>query len=676
MPHRHNVPSEIEPVDDISICVPIPNHPDYIGAFLWALRQLTTAHFWQQPDDLSAVQVRRVMMDRTFKPVLDLLDSGVWCGDSDDCIEYPPNNDDIITYAPQDPFTQPGHKPPGYILPPFIRFADFLPDMFLGFAESLTGYAPNDVLTVLGSLPIDASWDELDEVLVNGLPRFSVNVSGKGRLLIHFLSVPFGGRALVSIDIELNPGDIIDGLLNDGFRLIELERDLSSFPPEIDIDHIEEIEFDEEGAHTVYVQFLPIVDDAIIPVGFGGGLRKVEWCGKDVTDIMIDCEYINDCIETNPDIVSLEQITVVIMTQGTEEFLQELEDMYVDSPTDINPLIPTVAPDAAERNALCHAICAWLRLYCEAKKTAIRQSSFLSQSWNALQNAIVDAYGLLNNVVGFIVPDGLFSCFVSNAEALTALSDTALIDDLICCLYDELDGITLLQGSLAGALAACSGNDLVCLLQNDMSLQHELNFFYIYGRTLERQNAGTIFDCPCEDFGQMYIEYDFTVSNHGFYSSNGTWQAGIGWVANVTSSGSDYTASMTIFKDFVGALPIGWAGGFVYDALSNCGIEQQGWAIAKDEVSVGFGQIGVINNGDDNHITWTRNTAVPYAPVEYDRVAYYGTAKCCGCGEGKFIITKARMWIDDSSPIKGIPSDTYPQGLGGNGSSSLTFWES
>lgn len=680
MPHRHKIPDVIEPSDDISICVPLPNHPDYIAAFLFALKQMTLDRYWQHTEDLAALTVRQVIADRTLKPVLDLLASGVWCGDSDDCIEYPSSNDDVLSYAPQNPFTQPGFVPDGYLLPPFTRFADivpdFLPDWFAGLlvslAEGLTGYDANDVLITIGSIPLTVDFDDL---LTDGLPKITVTVSGKGRLLLHLLNVPFGGRALISVDVEFNPIDIINGLFNDGFRLVELERDYSSVPPELDIDHIEEIEFDEDGEHTVYITFLPVLDDALVPLLYGGGIRKIEWCGKDVTDVTIDCDYIQDCFEANPDNVARDNIVMVQVEQSTQDFLDELENQYTDSPQDINPLIPDALPNAGERNALCHAIGAWVRLYCEAKKSEIRQASFLSQAWNAIQTAIVNAYGLIDNTMGFIIGHDLFSCFVSNSEALAALSDETAIENLICCLYDELSGITLLQGSLEGALNACSGNDLVCLILNDLNLQHELNFFYIYGRTLERQNGGEIFECDCEVFDRMYIEYDFTVSSHGFTSTDATWQAGVGWVGNITQpSSGNYRAAATIVKQFPITGKI-FAGGMVFSAVSNCGIEEHWWFYFLDGIAQGGRQVGNMPNADDYHITFSNATS--YAPEDFDEVRFrINPADCDGVEpHGKGVISKARIWLDGTSAIKGIPSDNAPTGLPAGGSTSMDYWQ-
>lgn len=174
-----------------------------------------------------------------------------------------------------------------------------------------------------------------------------------------------------------------------------------------------------------------------------------------------------------------------------------------------------------------------------------------------------------------------------------------------------------------------------------------------------------------------YLEWDFTLSDHGFTSTNATWQAGIGWVGTpVHIGGGDYRARCTISKEFhADALPIGFGGGMVYDTWSNCGIESQQWTMIKDALSVGFGQVGSIGTGDDIHITWNASSAVPYNAVEFDTVTFDINPACCGCGGGKGIITKARQWVSPDSPILGIKSTLYPQGLGPNGSGSLDYWQ-
>lgn len=564
MPHRHKIPAVIEPSDDVSVCVPLPNHPDYIAAFLFTLKQMTLDRYWQHTEDLAALTVRQVMLDRTLKPVLDQLAAGIWCGDSDDCIEYPPNNDEIISYSPQDPFTQPGHAPSGYLFPPFTRFADIVPDfipdwfanLIVGFAEGLTGYDANDVLVTIGSIPLTVDFDDL---LTDGLPKITVNVSGKGRLLLHLLNVPFGGRALISVDVEFNPIDIINGLFTDGFRLVELERDYSSIPPELDVDHIEEIELDEEGEHTIYITFLPVLDDSLIPLLYGGGFRKVEWCGKDVTDVNIDCDYIQDCFDVNPDNLALQNITVVTMEQTTQEFLDELEQSYDGTnPNSINASIPTDAPDdLQEFEALCYAIETWLNQYAQAKMSKLRAKNGLSQFWADVQAGIVAAYGGLNNVLGFILPDDIFGCFVSDNDAISALSDSAALDEVKCELYNELSEIALLETSLEGAINAAVGSlagtaqDIACVLDNDYTEAHALNFYFIYGRALDN---GLASDCSAciPDYCR---EYDFRIDQKGFsdtYPSRpyATYLASQGWGCEQSNISGTNDNRVYILRDF------------------------------------------------------------------------------------------------------------------------------
>lgn len=398
----------------------------------------------------------------------------------------------------------------------------------------------------------------------------------------------------------------------------------------------------------------------------------------------VDCNQVLECLNQNPDWISLQSITVEHMAETTEEFFAELETQYDGNPDSINPAIPVNEPALArEENALCYAIGAWVRLYCENKKVAIRQSSFLSQAWNALQNAIEYAYGAISNVTGFNVLDDLFACFVDNDTALAALDDESAKSDVICCLYGELKDIALVENSLEGAINACLGSlvgtahDLLCLMSNDLNLQHVLNFFFIYGRSLDRQQSGEVLECECETWQQMYIEYDFTISDWGFTSSSGTWQEGIGWVANITSpSAGNYRGNMTIVKQLPAEAQI-WAGGLVYSAISNCGITGHAWAYLNDGIQQGGGSIGSISNGDNIHRVWTNSTASPYNDETADEIRFNVNAADCDGIEphGKAIIHKVRIWVDSSGVLQGIPTEVYPQGLPPNGSNSLTFWE-
>lgn len=86
--------------------------------------------------------------------------------------------------------------------------------------------------------------------------------------------------ALVSVDNPVDLGDIIAGIIGEGIESIDLNQDIISLPPETATEIIIEVEIATEGEHTLYIYFLPTVDDSLIPLNFGGGLREISLCGN------------------------------------------------------------------------------------------------------------------------------------------------------------------------------------------------------------------------------------------------------------------------------------------------------------------------------------------------------------------------------------------------------------
>ncbi|MEL7442256.1 MAG: hypothetical protein AAFN66_05385 [Pseudomonadota bacterium] len=186
-----------------------------------------------------------------------------------------------IEYIPYNPF---GSEPPPNNYPtgaPFYKFGridTFLPnwidDFFQGAVENVTGYLENDVFTSYLSLPANANpFDGLD------YPTIKLTVRGTGKLTMYLLSVPFGGRALVSFDPP-DIGDLFSAVFTQQDRILELNRDLFSAVPETDVDVIEEIILDEDKTHEIYVTFLPTINDEAPILQYGGGFRGYEVCGN------------------------------------------------------------------------------------------------------------------------------------------------------------------------------------------------------------------------------------------------------------------------------------------------------------------------------------------------------------------------------------------------------------
>lgn len=192
---------------------------------------------------------------------------------------------------------------------------------------------------------------------------------------------------------------------------------------------------------------------------------------------------------------------------------------------------------------------------------------------------------------------------------------------------------------------------------------------------LEPNNGHEVFCTECPTYSS-YIEYDFTISNHGFTAVGGTWIQGQGWVATITEpSSGNYRAAMTITKEFAGDLPKTFAGGMIYDVISNCGIEEHYWKYFLDDVEQGGQQVGNIENGYHPK-TFSNSTSIPYVAETMDKVVFrINPADCDGVSpHGKGIIVKARIWLSTDSPLKGIPARFIPQGLPADGSGSLLYW--
>ena len=176
------------------------------------------------------------------------------------CSTYLPNSG-IVQWLPQNPFTQPNLTPNGYLIPPWTEAKPPLSNL------PFDGIQSGDVFTWLGAIPIAQN---LADLLTDGYPRFKITLVGEGTVELHLLNIPQGGRAAVVVDGNFANIDFV-----------ELNRDILSAPPETSDVFIWEKEITGAGLHTIEVTMLWTVDDNVLPVQFGGGLRKIVLCGFD-----------------------------------------------------------------------------------------------------------------------------------------------------------------------------------------------------------------------------------------------------------------------------------------------------------------------------------------------------------------------------------------------------------
>lgn len=255
------LPEQIDGHDLICLRVNVPNVREYRAAVRGALYELTKWWNWEK-----TYQAGDTRATRAAAYWRELIAGTLYIGDcaeglpgEGDCVEFG-TDADLITWEPQNPFTEPNLVPSGYILPPFQLVT---PTNLLQFV----GYQVGDVLTDILRFPAGTG------VLIDpesGFARFRVSVTGEGVVELHFLNVPLGGYALVTRDA--NP------LL---VSLVELNLDAFSVPPENNQVIVHEVPFDTPGSHFIDVTFVPRLNDEAPGVFYGGGIRKVVLCGFD-----------------------------------------------------------------------------------------------------------------------------------------------------------------------------------------------------------------------------------------------------------------------------------------------------------------------------------------------------------------------------------------------------------
>ncbi|NIT56284.1 MAG: hypothetical protein GWN00_08630 [Aliifodinibius sp.] len=241
----------------------------------------------------------------------------------------------------------------------------------------------------------------------------------------------------------------------------------------------------------------------------------------------VDCEQVNDCIETNETINVVLNVSFQQMVDTTSQHLDNLESQYDGTPQSINVNIPNGVPDPQEQNALCYALEKFVKLYAVYKLNELQRKNGLQQFLNEVQSASVNFYNGFTNLVGFDFGANIFSCFVSDNDAITALQDNQAIIDVACCLKSQLENVTISETTWNNAIAACLGtltanaHDILCLIDNENGQRMYVSFLESYGVALERQAAGEILECNC-DPQYAYILWDFTQGLQGWTLERGT----------------------------------------------------------------------------------------------------------------------------------------------------------
>lgn len=253
-------PQTIETVDLICVSMKVPNDIDYIAAFRGAVTELLKPYNWQTFNYTDDPEERDKIVAFWNSFLLQNLEIGN-CTDILPATTYRFTNTSIlIEWLPQDPFLEPDYVPTGYQNPPWAIVTS-------GSAYQLLGYKVGDVVSDLsrfptGSLPTIVPPDGFARL------RLSFSVSGAGSLYCNLLNFPAGSILQAQLDGEIA-----------SLRYIDVNLDALGAPPETVTTIVYEQRVEVAGAHYLDLTLLPLVNDAIPFIFYGGGIRDFLWVG-------------------------------------------------------------------------------------------------------------------------------------------------------------------------------------------------------------------------------------------------------------------------------------------------------------------------------------------------------------------------------------------------------------
>lgn len=217
-----------------------------------------------------------------------------------DCVEYLPSAP-FIKFYPDNPYID-GDNKDGWWREAWFQWEDFFSlfpefaaDWLGGVVGGFVGYQNTDILCNIASLAYP-TWGAFFDA--GGVfPKIQIKVFGSGQVNLQMLSFPLGGKAIISIDSEPDIFDILSGgILDPSSFMMELNRDILSFPPQEYPLVVMPIKIEDSGAHTIYIHFIPTINDETTFLGFGGGFRGVELCGfSEVGEVGIEQIFWDGC---------------------------------------------------------------------------------------------------------------------------------------------------------------------------------------------------------------------------------------------------------------------------------------------------------------------------------------------------------------------------------------------
>lgn len=459
----------------------------------------------------------------------------------DGCIDYLPNSG-FIRYEPNDPFRSPELIPFGYTIPPWYT---------------------NPFIPLPGVIPTDAMVNQLavfgPALPVSGFPRFSFEFDGRGEVEIELVNVPAGGFCLVVTDENLLNVKIVNTSSNI-LDIISLAGILAALGIDsedanvVDTDIIE-IDIPDVGHHRIDVTFLPNFGGETF-LGFGGGLRRVTFCGpiQAVEEMYLQRQNPDDpCLieqSTDGGINWTEAWRMDNCGDCADDFPTRVVDGIIEettdggatwTPIDDDPrFIGVILPPREGGDPKCDAAQSTVDMI-EAHFDQLSADIGTGAAITAVVASVIALLAIvvsLGTLTPLIVPLAA-ACFWAGSAAMDTALTAGVYEALMCLIYCNSED----DGSYTQAGWASLRNDIA--IDPDITgLARQLCVDYITllgsvglsnAASYNPTAVGDCSECGCPT--EWCYEWNFLTDDGDLTATFGAWTLGQGWVGTTAGTG-------------------------------------------------------------------------------------------------------------------------------------------
>lgn len=285
----------------------------------------------------------------------------------------------------------------------------------------------------------------------------------------------------------------------------------------------------------------------------------VEYIQSDIMEALMSCVDVT---------VLVNQAELNLVRDTTNQQLQSqalrdiLEERYDGDPTSINPDAPTTdfGSSGDRFDALCAGLMAFVYQFARFQSDSVRAGQIGGLAAVALVALLLIPGLNIFFIVGasIAVLLGLGTIGVTTEVAIAALTDTAALDAVVCCMRENLKDQSVSEANWLTALDGCafdvgSHEQIVsdfltaCLADNYLTILNILGQAYvgvIDGEALP--------ECPCAP-PDPWVTIDFTISDQGWLpiGTYAAYSAGVGWGVGAAANNQLAMKSPSIIGDIL-----------------------------------------------------------------------------------------------------------------------------